>query len=313
MMGFDLTQLADAVTRVGKVVRVVITDARGSTPRDQGVCMLVWADGQSGTIGGGQLEYQAVADARALLAEPGLWRRQTAKMPLGPALGQCCGGAVTLLAECFGAEEVRHLQDLATDQDILNRPVTSGLGPMACPKGLNQQKGWFQEMFSSPRQTVWIYGAGHVGRALVAVLPKAEFDITWIDTTAARFPDVMPADVTQLIAESPDKIVHYAPTTAAHLVLTYSHALDLELCHRILGHAFDWAGLIGSATKWARFRIRLVQLGHSPAQIGRITCPIGQPELGKAPESIAVGVAAQLLKRRAERVFSSENAKELAQ
>ena len=87
------------------------------------------------------------------------------------------------------------------------------------------------------------------------------------------------------------RVMPYAPQDALHLILTYSHQLDLALCHRLLGHGFEFAGLIGSKTKWARFRARLTALGHSPEQIARLTCPIGRPELGKHPQAIAIGVA----------------------
>ena len=127
--------------------------------------------------------------------------------------------------------------------------------------------------------------------------PLPEFAITWVDTAANRFPDTIPAGVTALPAADPALLVSHAPANAQHLVLTYSHTLDLALCHNLLGHGFAFAGLIGSGTKKARFKSRLAAMGHSPAQISRITCPIGDPSLGKHPQMIAVGVAAQLLRR----------------
>ena len=149
-------------------------------------------------------------------------------------------------------------------------------------------------------RTVWIWGAGHVGRALVGVLaPLPDRRITWIDTDAARFPDPLPAGVRQLIAADPGTLVAEAPTDADHLIVTYSHALDLDLCHRLLVHGFASLGLIGSASKRARFHSRLAALGHSPIEIARITCPIGDPSFGKDPQAIAIGVAAALLRGEA--------------
>ncbi|MEO1175493.1 MAG: xanthine dehydrogenase accessory protein XdhC, partial [Myxococcota bacterium] len=102
---------------------------------------------------------------------------------------------------------------------------------------------------------LWIYGAGHVGRALVDVLaPLPDFDITWVDTGQDRFPDRLPDCVTPLVAADPAPVVAHAPDDAEHLVLTYSHDFDLAICHAILSGPFRSAGLIGSATKWARFR-----------------------------------------------------------
>ncbi|MEM9755762.1 MAG: XdhC family protein, partial [Pseudomonadota bacterium] len=149
------------------------------------------------------------------------------------------------------------------------------------------------------RQTgapVWIWGAGHVGRALVDVLaPLPDLSLTWIDDAPARFPAVIPPDVIALPAPDMPAAMARAPGDAHHLILTYSHDIDLALCHAALGHGFAGCGLIGSATKWARFRSRLAALGHSDAAILRIACPIGDPTLGKHPQAIAVGVAAKLL------------------
>eukprot|EP00903_Cladosiphon_okamuranus_P021905 g20137.t1 len=156
--------------------------------------------------------------------------------------------------------------------------------------------GWVVEPVARPTQPLWIWGAGHVGRALVQVLsPLPEFEITWVDALQSKFPARIPECVTALPAQEPDRLVPHAPSDAHHLILTYSHQLDLALCHRLLGHGFEFAGLIGSKTKWARFRARLTALGHSPEQIARLTCPIGRPELGKHPQAIAVGVAAELM------------------
>jgi xanthine dehydrogenase accessory factor len=114
--------------------------------------------------------------------------------------------------------------------------------------------------------------------------------VTWCDVDASRFPAVVPEGVTMRIGMDVD-----GPKDAEHLVMTFSHALDLELCHALLGHGFARLGLIGSATKWARFRARLGALGHSAASIARIQCPIGDPSMGKHPQAIAIGVAAAFL------------------
>lgn len=230
-------------------IRITITRTAGSVPREAGTQMRVWADRTEGTIGGGTLEWQAMATARQMLAEGR--DRQTARIPLGPALGQCCGGSVTL-------EWEREAQ--------ITAPA---------------------------KRSLWIYGAGHVGRAIVQVMaPLPDFDITWVDTAADRFPDTT---TTVLVAADPAQVVKHAPADAAHLILTYSHEMDLALCHAILGHDFHSAGLIGSATKWARFKSRLAALGHSHAQIARIACPIGDPSLGKHPAAIALGVATAMI------------------
>ena len=301
-MSFDLETLRNAVADHGRVVRVVIAEVAGSVPREPGAAMLVWAGGQSGTIGGGTLEHEAATRARTLVAD------RIDRIPLGPALGQCCGGAVVLVSEIFDAARIAALTEpyiLRNLGGITNIPLAiqrqiKEARNASQPIALTFADDWLLETIEAPRTPLWIFGAGHVGRALIDVLaPLEQFDLTWIDTGADRFPDAIPAHVTQLIAANPADLVQYAPRDAEHLILTYSHTLDLELCHRLLAHGFAAAGLIGSRTKWARFRKRLAQLGHTTAQIARITCPIGQPELGKHPHHIAIGVAARLLSQKA--------------
>lgn len=237
-------------------IRITIAQARGSTPREPGTAMRVWAGAQEGTIGGGTLEWQATQIARQMLAE-GAEHTQR-RMALGPDMGQCCGGAVTL--------------EFARNAGV-PAPEASDL---------------------------WIWGAGHVGRAIAACMaPLGDPRITLIDTTAERLPDPLPAGVTPLVAADPVRVVPHAPRAAQHIIVTYSHDLDLALCDALLRHGFGHCGLIGSATKWARFRKRLAALGHSAAEISRIACPIGDPALGKHPQAIAVGVAARYLARAA--------------
>ncbi|WP_027258240.1 xanthine dehydrogenase accessory protein XdhC [Leisingera aquimarina] len=302
-MGFDIAALRAAVAEHGRVVRVVIASIRGSSPREAGTAMLIWRDGQSGTIGGGTLEFEAAEAARMQTVS-----KTFSTHALGPDLGQCCGGAVTLLSEVYEAADLA-----ALDSEVIARPASPAPVPPSIPMtvkrilvsarsqglapGPQLVDGWMIEPVYNPSKPVWIWGAGHVGRALVNVLaPLPDLLITWVDTTAERFPAEIPAGITAVPAADPALLVPHAPENAAHLVLTYSHALDLALCHALLGRSFAFAGLIGSRTKWARFSSRLAALGHSPERISRITCPIGDPQLGKHPQMIAVGVAAQLLR-----------------
>lgn len=306
-MSVDLDALRDAISRHGAVARVVIAAHQGSSPREVGAAMLVWADGagggQSGTIGGGALEFQAAQAARHML---GVGGTRITRVPLGPALGQCCGGAVTLLTEVFGQgtlpAPVAGVFARATDGRAMPLAVARIIdraraqGAMPAPQ-LTQ--GWFIEPMAAPARNLWVWGAGHVGRALVSVLaPLPGVAITWVDVAADRFPDSIPDGVTCLPCADAAALVAHAPRDAEHLVLTYSHALDLDLCHRLLGHGFGRLGLIGSATKWARFRSRLAALGHPATAIAQIECPIGDPALGKHPQAIAIGVAAGLLRKQ---------------
>ena len=234
-------------------IRVTVAAVQGSAPREEGAAMLVDAGGTRGTIGGGALEWEAMRIARQMLADGTTYAERN--MPLGPALGQCCGGAVVLRFEAA---------------ERLDQPSGADL---------------------------WIWGAGHVGRAVVGVMaPLPHVAITWADTAAARFPADVPVGVETVVAADLPRLMAHAPVHAHHLILTYSHEIDLALCHAALARGFASCGLIGSATKWARFRTRLGNLGHADAEISRIDCPIGDPSLGKHPQAIAVGVAGRLVK-----------------
>ncbi len=298
-MSFDLDTLRAAVARHGRVARVVVMGTEGSVPRETGAAMLVWDGGQSGTIGGGTLELEAARRARL---GAGITR-----VPLGPGIGQCCGGAVRLLTEHYDAAA---LDALLVEVGYVARPLPGVTGPAPLtlrrtlaglrggtgPVSAGEIDGWMIEPLFQPARALWLYGAGHVGRAIAAVMaPLPDWRVTWIDSATGRFPDEAVPGTEPLIAANPADVVRHAPDDAHHLIVTYSHALDLELCHQVLSRRFGWAGLIGSATKWARFRSRLGALGHPAEHVARITCPIGDPGLGKHPQAIALGVAVQLV------------------
>ena len=300
-MTFDLARMREAAAR-GPIVRVVVAETRGSVPREVGASMIVTDAAISGTIGGGTLEFESIGRARQMLTGGG---DRLNRMALGPALGQCCGGAVTLLSEVWDQDRLAGLTG-----DVVARPLRGGQEetPLQVRAILAEARGagvvplpgivagWMVEPVSKPLRDVWIWGAGHVGRALVSVLaPLPGLRLRWADSGSDRFPEAIPDGVEILAAENPADLVTLAGAETEHFVLTYSHALDLELCHRILSRPFGSLGLIGSATKRARFRSRLSALGHGDAAISRMVCPIGDPALGKHPQAIALGVATGIL------------------
>ncbi len=304
-MSLDRPALAKAVAAHGVVARIVVAGHAGSTPRETGTAMFVWTDGQQGTIGGGALEYDAAAQARRLLADETPFARNLLIQPLGPALGQCCGGSVTLLIERITRTELATIPETGA----YARPTTSGQSepPLSITRALRDARGgqpvtptltdgWFIEPTTETPIPVWIWGAGHVGRALVTTLEGLPVHVTWIDDTRARFPQTIPAHADMLVATDLPRVTAHAPAEARHYVLTYSHTLDLELCHAILSRPFAHLGLIDSATKKARFLNRLRDLGHPPERLARLDCPIGDPALGKQPQAIAVSVVHALLR-----------------
>jgi xanthine dehydrogenase accessory factor len=243
-----------------RAVVVAVGATQGSVPRESGTRMLVAADEVLGTIGGGHLELQAIADARALLAGGGAAFEQ--RVALGPSLGQCCGGALTL-----------HFTPLAASEPA----------------------GWPDE---PPRFFLQLYGAGHVGRAVVKLLAELPCRVVWVDERESEFPPAaLPTHIEKLCVEPVEAEVAAAPPGAFYLVLTHSHALDLALTEAILKRGdFAWFGLIGSKSKRARFEHRLQERGFSAEQLARMVCPIGLPGLeGKEPEVLAVAVVAQML------------------
>jgi len=302
----DLDELGRRIDEHGRIARVTIAETSGSVPRESGAAMLVWPDGLSGTIGGGALEFDAAALAREALGKP-MSFAQVGRKPLGPGLGQCCGGSVTLVIETFdrtGLNKVmaaigdsachlrRVCEEAAATPDTIRR-ATEGE-----PERTHFLEGWLSEPVAMAKRPIWLFGAGHVGRAVVSVLePTGEFEIVWIDMSADRFPSMVPSGVRQFLAENPADATTYAPANAEHLIMTHSHALDLQICSRILAIPFRSAGLIGSKSKWVRFRKRLSEAGFDEETIDRITCPIGIPELGKHPHAIAIGLACRLLGR----------------
>ena len=253
-------------------VLVQVTSTQGSVPREAGVWMAVFDDAVVGTIGGGHLEYQAIARARAMLgARPA---SQQAAQPasdgrfaLGPALGQCCGGVMHLRFERVGAG----------DGPALAVRLGGDLAPVA------------------------LFGGGHVGHALVQVLAPLPFRITWIDSREQVFPASVPERVVCEHSEPVQGAVAGLAPQSRVLIMSFSHAEDLEVvaaCLRRQREQADlpYVGLIGSKTKWATFQRRLEARGFSPAELAHITCPIGIAGItGKEPEVIAVAVAAQLL------------------
>ncbi|MBK8071668.1 MAG: xanthine dehydrogenase accessory protein XdhC [Ramlibacter sp.] len=272
----DLLSHLPDLLRSGPAVLVSVVRAEGSVPRDAGTWMAVSGDRVLGTIGGGRLEFDAIAQARSLLAQvpdgaPAA-TPQMRRFALGPSLGQCCGGVVHLQFESIDAGCV----------DTLTQHLRARLQPLA------------------------LFGGGHVGQALVRVLATLPYTVSWFDSRDGVFPGDVPASVH---CEHSDPVQGAVATLApgsAVLVMSFSHAEDLDIvaaCLRRLRAQDDlpWIGLIGSRTKWATFRHRLEERGFSAQELDRVTCPIGIPGIqGKEPEVIAVAVAAQLLQQRAQ-------------
>jgi xanthine dehydrogenase accessory factor len=313
-------------------VRVTVAAVRGSAPREPGACMLVGDAWEDGTIGGGHLELMATRIAREMLdvqTAPGRLDR----FPLGATLGQCCGGVVELWFERFTGADLALLGEamairerggplvLATSlaptqgarHRLLDAAAVAGAGPAGTllkenagstraalyRGGKDARRGTdvLYERIDPQLTPLWLFGAGHVGKALVGIFAGLPFTLTWVDSRDAMFPAQTPANVRVLQCDVPADAVREAPANAMFLVLTHNHDMDFDICRAILErNEFAWAGLIGSGTKAARFVQRLRRRGFSAGSIARITCPIGIAGIAsKLPAAIAVAVAAQVL------------------
>lgn len=285
--GANLLALLDTNT---PAIWVCVSVAKGSVPRERGAMMIVTAQQTWGTIGGGHLELNSIKLAREMLA---LNRSVATRrhFPLGPALGQCCGGAVEVvfMPACEG-DRAELLQLQTTEQHggrfVVERALDTG-ARLVLPLDFDP---W----------SVWVFGAGHVGQAIVQILATLPCQVQWIDGRDAVFPSSLPTNVHVVETDHPAGKVRAIPAQADVLVLTHSHAIDLDICLELIQRAdLAYIGLIGSETKAATFRKRFEQRGYVGAELARINCPIGQRQLNsKHPGVIAVGVAADLIERR---------------
>lgn len=375
--------IAEAIEAAGRCALVTVADVRGSAPREAGARLVVRPDGRfSGTIGGGTLEWRAIAEATAELARGGALRGVRRPFALGPELGQCCGGRVELLFETFGVADreavaalaareaagpfetvgrvgadgrvVRHVAAVpgeagfsgtAPKDEVVAAsatplpPLTGGGTPRAARQGGACQSeldralvapgrwrgrapsdpaspghlphkgggettysaspdGTVYERFGDDRRPLVLFGAGHVGRALVMALAPLPFAVTWLDARPEAFPRHVPANVTLSGEPDPEVVLAAAPDGAFVLAMTHSHPLDLAVVAAALRQdRFPYVGVIGSATKRARFESQLRAAGHGEAAIASLVCPIGA--IGglssKEPAAIAAMTAAELL------------------
>ncbi len=284
------------------VAMVTILATEGSVPRGAGTRMLVMGGGQHGTIGGGRLELQACDQARLILDQPaGTWRIQD--YPLGPLLGQCCGGWVRLLVEHIDAADAAWLNQATTGRMLSSRlehgRVSRSVDEKATPariaaRGDRPGLGTvIVDRIGEQRRALYLFGAGHVGRAIAHAVTPLPFTLGWFDT---REDQAALAGAVHVPIDNLADCITGIPAGAAILILTHDHALDYALTAASLQSVASFVGLIGSATKRARFLSRLARDGIDPAGL---TCPIGLPGIaGKEPEVIAAATAAQLLALR---------------
>lgn len=324
-----IDELRDLSAAGEPAVLVTVAGVRGSAPREIGAKMIVTDRETIGTIGGGQLEYQSTRVAADMLGEKTLALRS---FPLGASMGQCCGGVVEILFEPVDGGMPAWLRDLASlhgqrepavlvtrisRSAPLKYVVTAdgiyGIGEEDADAAMTGKardvlgagpaaQRSVQEFFEPvvvPDLNIAVFGAGHVGSAVVAALSRLDANIRWVDSRRGIFRKV-PENVRAIESAEPALEVAAMRPGSYYLVMTHSHALDFEICDRVLrrGDA-RYCGLIGSLSKRRRFVKRYRQQGMPDAKIRELTCPIGVGGItGKKPAEIAVSVAAEILRVR---------------
>jgi xanthine dehydrogenase accessory factor len=322
-----IDELSDLTAAGERVVLVTVSGIRGSAPREVGAKMIVTDDLTIGTIGGGQLEYQCTRIACGMLG--GDEAPELRKFPLGTSMGQCCGGVVDILFEPIASGLPAWLRDLralhgqreaaavVTDLSgqsakyVVTANVTFGANEIAAPahiaaiarEGLETSRrahrieNWLFEDVVGTDFNIAVFGAGHVGSAVVRSLSMLDSNIRWIDSRRNVFRDT-PSNVRAIESADPPLEVVAMPANSCFLVMTHSHSLDFEICDRILrrGDAV-YCGLIGSLSKRRRFEKRFRSQGMADSVLEQLVCPIGVAGIaGKKPAEIAVAAAAEVLR-----------------
>ena len=304
-------QVLKALDRHGRLAMVTLAATRGSSPREAGARMLVNPDGTfTGTIGGGTLEWKAIAMAQAALASPAAPKAEARGFALGPELGQCCGGNVDVIVEVIensGRASIGEFARREAEGALVTRgrlsPEKGVLREIADaemePGAASFAGGVLTEGFGDARRPLYLFGAGHVGRALVFALAPLPFNVTWLDARADSFPGFTPGNTITLTFSDPAAELAAAPDGAFVLVMTHSHQLDLAVVAAALGtDRFPYVGLIGSKSKRARFTRMLTAAGVPQDRIAALVCPIGIAGVhSKTPAVIAAATVVELLVR----------------
>ena len=320
-----IEELSDLTASGERAVLVTVAGIRGSAPREVGAKMIVTASSTLGTIGGGQLEYQCARLATGMLGDDE--KPSLRKFPLGASMGQCCGGVVDILFEPVVAELPAWLRDLralhgqrepavlvtdltgidgkciVTMDNVFAETAPHSLIATRARQGLEAGRTAhriderFYEMVVGSDLNIAVFGAGHVGTAVVRSLSALDCNIRWIDSRRNIFRKT-PANVRTVESAEPALEVASMPPNSCFLVMTHSHALDFDICDRILRRRdVVYCGLIGSLSKRRRFEKRFRQQGLQQRDIDRLVCPIGIDGItGKKPAEIAVAASAEILR-----------------
>jgi xanthine dehydrogenase accessory factor len=331
-----LSDLQQLLARGDAAVLVTVARVEGSAPREAGTKMIVTREHARHTIGGGHLEWKAIEIARQVLRD-GMrvpHARRLERLALGPSLGQCCGGAVVLAFERLDVGDLGWLSSLgkrlaagvstvrtvsfgaphdgaASAAVLLSEPEPGVDAPDCLLWGASKEApldntaatAMLTETIAPNDFPVVLFGAGHVGTALVRVLGTLPCRVHWVDGPEAAFPSpdtfaALGAPNVEIVAiDAPIEAVDTAPPGTSFIVMTDDHARDFDLAERILRRGdYLFFGMIGSHAKRKQFEHRLAARGIDPLQVARMKCPLGVDGIvDSSPEVIAISAAAQLL------------------
>ena len=320
-----IEELSDLTAAGERVVLVTVAGIRGSAPREVGAKMIVTDEFTIGTIGGGQLEFQCTRIACDMLGNDEV--PELRKFPLGSSMGQCCGGVVDILFEPFSNRLPAWLRDLRAlhgqreavalvtdlrgtagkyvvtanntfgDSEAPANIVAIARDGLEANRRAHRIEDWFFEDVVGTDFNIAVFGAGHVGSAVVRTLSTLDCNIRWIDNRRNMFRDT-PSNVRAIECADPALEVAAMPPGSCLLVMTHNHAIDFEICDRILrrGDAV-YCGLIGSVSKRRRFEKRFRSQGMEENVLEQLVCPIGVDGIaGKKPAEIAVAASAEVLR-----------------
>lgn len=307
-----LTKLAELNYQGTPCILVTVASIVGSTPREVGAKIIVTADDMFGTIGGGNLEFQACKLARDQLDNPE--PQQLKRFPLGAGLGQCCGGLVNLLFE--PVIEVCDWIESALGYERLNREwvreVPIQEGPVNVRRFDDDDSGLVANVFVEVNRSVDVelilFGAGHVGRAVVKAMTDLPLRIRWVDSREKEFPKEVSDNVEVICTDIPEAEVDAAKPDSYYLVMTHEHGLDQRLCEEILKRDdFTYFGLIGSISKRRMFETRMLRRGIESEKFKNMICPIGVEGISsKQPAMIAISVVAQIMQYYDQRLLKQK-------
>jgi xanthine dehydrogenase accessory factor len=266
-LSFSAAHLAEFLSSHPNAVVAELTAVRGSSPREAGAFMVIAPEATIGTIGGGALEYLVIDRSRQVLRQGGAG--DDLDVPLGPELGQCCGGRV----------------------DVALRRLDRKAGEALVARLLAQE---------AARPNLFLFGSGHVGKALAIALSALPLKVTVVDTRPDELLD-LPGGVIGRAVAMPEAVVRQAPLGSSYAILTHDHALDFLIAAEALQRSdAPYVGMVGSLTKKAKFRSWYLGEGYPVETLDRLVLPLGsaafpQPFRDKRPEVIAALAAAEIM------------------